>query len=251
MIVKANSIIPLELCITDQFGVERIDITSVYARVYHRSLGSIVEDLSSTLMLGSGSLWYYSYSSSLSVGEYIIEYVITDNSGVAYVIVDPLTVGYLEADLSGKPTLTQMESSTIIAKEATLSNATYGLSALKDLIDAIDTSTELQAKFTEIKGAGWSTETLKAIKTVVDSIEVTDLSALSTKVDQVKTKTDTINWLDITLIKNIESGRWRIDTSVNQMIFYSSDGITPILTFNLFDKDRKPTSDTVAERVPV
>jgi hypothetical protein len=54
-----------------------------------------------------------------------------------------------------------------VAKEATLANATYGLSALKTLIDAIDTSTELQDRFTEIKGAGWTTETLKAIYTLI------------------------------------------------------------------------------------
>lgn len=62
------------------------------------------------------------------------------------------------------PTLTEIEASTSLAKEATLSNVTYGLAALKSLIDAIDTSTELQAKFTEIKGVGWTTETLKEIK---------------------------------------------------------------------------------------
>jgi hypothetical protein len=50
-----------------------------------------------------------------------------------------------------------------------IENGTYGLSALKTLIDAIDTSTELQARFDEIKGAGWSDETLKAIKDVVDA----------------------------------------------------------------------------------
>jgi hypothetical protein len=59
-----------------------------------------------------------------------------------------------------------------VAKEATLANATYGLSALKDLLDAIDTSTELQARFTEIKGSGWTTETLKVIDGKIDAIDI-------------------------------------------------------------------------------
>lgn len=69
-----------------------------------------------------------------------------------------------------------------VAKEATLSthdtyikalleSATYGLAALKTLIDAIDTSTELAARFTEIKGATWSNETLESIKAAIDLID--------------------------------------------------------------------------------
>lgn len=46
---------------------------------------------------------------------------------------------------------------------AVLNDGTYGLSALQVLLAAIDTSTELAARFTEIKGSGWTIETLKAI----------------------------------------------------------------------------------------
>jgi len=52
---------------------------------------------------------------------------------------------------------------------AKVNNVTYGLAALQTLLDAIDTSTELAAKFTEIKGAGWTDETLKAIKIAIDA----------------------------------------------------------------------------------
>jgi len=38
------------------------------------------------------------------------------------------------------PTLAEIEATTVLAKEATLADATYGLSALKTLLDAIDTS---------------------------------------------------------------------------------------------------------------
>jgi hypothetical protein len=66
--------------------------------------------------------------------------------------------------------LALQSTSTSILSE--VQNATYGLSALKTLIDAIDTSTELTARFDEIKGSGWTTETLKAIKDVVDAISI-------------------------------------------------------------------------------
>jgi hypothetical protein len=45
-------------------------------------------------------------------------------------------------------------SIALAAKEATLTNATYGLSALQVLLDAIATSTDLIAMFDAIKGVG-------------------------------------------------------------------------------------------------
>jgi hypothetical protein len=44
----------------------------------------------------------------------------------------------------------------------------------------------------------------------------------------------------------VESGRWKIMN--NQMIFYGPDGLTPILTFDLFDLNGVPTMDAVMER---
>ena len=63
MIIKTNTPIPLELRIVDLFGQEKTNITSVSFRIYHRELGIIVEDVASTAMSGSGSLWYYEVSS--------------------------------------------------------------------------------------------------------------------------------------------------------------------------------------------
>lgn len=51
------------------------------------------------------------------------------------------------------------------------------------------------------------------------------------------------------IIKKIETGRWKIVD--NQMIFYNNDGVTPLLTFNLFDLNGIPTNTNVMERVPV
>lgn len=51
------------------------------------------------------------------------------------------------------------------------------------------------------------------------------------------------------IIKKVETGRWRIVGT--QMIFYNTDGTTPLLTFNLKDIAGLPTNENVFERVPV
>jgi len=53
---------------------------------------------------------------------------------------------------------------------------------------------------------------------------------------------------DLAFIKQIEQGRWKILN--NQMIFYASDGTTPIRTFNLKDKSGSPAEANVYERIP-
>ncbi len=52
------------------------------------------------------------------------------------------------------------------------------------------------------------------------------------------------------LTQLVESGRWKIDTTTNQMTFYAADKTTPLLVFNLFDASGNPTSTAVFERVP-
>lgn len=50
----------------------------------------------------------------------------------------------------------------------------------------------------------------------------------------------------IALIRNLTEGRWRIVG--NQMLFYQSDNVTLVATFNLFDSAGNPTMDAVFER---
>ena len=57
---------------------------------------------------------------------------------------------------------------------------------------------------------------------------------------------------DVELIRKIETGRWKFESS--QMIIYDDDGETPLIVFDLTDKDgRSITAETnaPAERVPV
>ena len=77
----------------------------------------------------------------------------------------------------------------------------------------------------------------------------TELEGTGTKLTEIKNKTDTIDWTDITKILQIEQGRWKIEN--NQMTFFSSDGVTPLLTFNLKDSLGQATETSVFERTPV
>lgn len=52
---------------------------------------------------------------------------------------------------------------------------------------------------------------------------------------------------DIEIIKQIETGRWKIID--NQMIFYMEDGTTPLLVFDLKDNTGSPSMTNVFERV--
>jgi hypothetical protein len=54
---------------------------------------------------------------------------------------------------------------------------------------------------------------------------------------------------DVAQLKKIGNNRWRILN--NQMIIYDTDGITPLRTFDLKDKDGNATEQNVYERVPV
>lgn len=54
---------------------------------------------------------------------------------------------------------------------------------------------------------------------------------------------------DINIIKKIETGRWKMVG--NQIIFYDSDGTTPLYTFDLKDENGDPTMENPLERTPV
>ena len=52
----------------------------------------------------------------------------------------------------------------------------------------------------------------------------------------------------IDFLKQIEGGRWVIDESSNQMVFYRDDNVTEVARFNLKDGTGFPSSTTVLER---
>ncbi len=54
---------------------------------------------------------------------------------------------------------------------------------------------------------------------------------------------------DIKFLRQYEEGRWKIDTTTNQLTIYAADGTTALITYNLKDADGVATSDTPYERV--
>ncbi len=73
---------------------------------------------------------------------------------------------------------------------------------------------------------------------------------IDAKLSDIKAKTDTIDWTNITSLIDEIGGKWEI--TGNQMIFYKSDNTTEVMRFNLFDADGNPAVDNVykRERVP-
>ena len=97
------------------------------------------------------------------------------------------------------------------------------------------------------------------IETTISGIQVdldnpdqykADVSALALEatVTAIKASTDTINWADVTFIKEIEGGRWKIDTDEKQMVFYNEAGDVEIARFQLYDKDHLPSNISITER---
>ena len=56
---------------------------------------------------------------------------------------------------------------------------------------------------------------------------------------------------DVDFIKEIESGRWKIDKANNQMLFYKSDNTTLIATFALKNAEGNAAYTDIFERVLV
>ncbi len=57
--------------------------------------------------------------------------------------------------------------------------------------------------------------------------------------------------VDVQFIKDIEGGRWWIDRTINQMIFYKEDNVTEVARFDLKDFDGLPASENVYQRTRV
>jgi hypothetical protein len=55
---------------------------------------------------------------------------------------------------------------------------------------------------------------------------------------------------DVELIRKVETGRWRIDKTLDQMFFYDENGTDVILTFDLKNVDGLPDHVNIFERKP-
>ena len=52
----------------------------------------------------------------------------------------------------------------------------------------------------------------------------------------------------VEFVKNIEGGKWELDSDTNQMVFYKSDNTTEVARFNMFDSDNNASVSNVFKR---
>ena len=85
----------------------------------------------------------------------------------------------------------------------------------------------------------------------------TDVSNIDTNVTNVQNTTNTINSRVTTIdnivdqIKQINTGRWKIDRVTSVLTIYDTNGTTPLFQFDLKDDTGAANPDTVYERVPI
>lgn len=58
----------------------------------------------------------------------------------------------------------------------------------------------------------------------------------------------TITKMAVLNLQKIQTGRWKLQN--NQLVIYDSDGVTPLLNFDLKDENGEATMQNVFERVP-
>jgi len=107
--------------------------------------------------------------------------------------------------------------------------------------------------------SGWIWDALKADHVIADTFGEATLSktnlddllsALSitsgftagNDIETIKEKIDTL--------EKVAVGRWRIDVSARQLVFYELDGSTELMRFDLTDAEGDPTTTNVADRNP-
>lgn len=70
------------------------------------------------------------------------------------------------------------------------------------------------------------------------------------KIDQIHSAVIVIGQ-DLSFIKDIEGGRWKIDKATSQMVFYKSDNTTVVATFQLKDEIGNPSFAAPFERARI
>jgi len=87
------------------------------------------------------------------------------------------------------------------------------------------------------------------VEQYVAEYQLVDVNGVVCVVTEEVTVHDLALQVDLALVRQVETGRWRI--LGDQMIFFGADDVTPILTFDLKDQAGLPTMENVFERSPV
>jgi hypothetical protein len=95
-------------------------------------------------------------------------------------------------------------------------------------------------------GADWVENVDQSLTTMESDIRGADGDTLKTLSDAL----DTLQ-TDVTFLKDVAGGRWKVNTSTNQLELYKSDNTTPVATFDLKDKDGNAAATDITERTRV
>jgi hypothetical protein len=144
------------------------------------------------------------------------------------------TASAIKTKTDGLPTSTQTELNAIDSNLAKLDVIDGNVDAIKLKTDNMPADPASQASVDASVSASEDVVTAR-----VDTAE-TNLTA---EIDSVQTVVD--------FLKEVSEGRWKIDESTSQMIFYKADNTTEIMRFDLKDKLGTPAVAAVFERVRV
>lgn len=110
---------------------------------------------------------------------------------------------------------------------------TYRISGIAELVD------NSGAGCTVIDNRGSLDTDMQTVATDTGSL-VTDMQTVVDDVAEIK--------IDADFVAKMTEGRWLINRSTNQIIFYEADNATEVARFDLRDADGNPTFDQVFER---
>lgn len=124
----------------------------------------------------------------------------------------------------------------------------YHLAGVTETVDLPSTSL-VQVGVTNVWRYVWSGPTLPAGAYVVE-YKLTDGNGVVGMMGEDLVVQPTLNSLvsDVSLLRKIETNRWKLDKNTLQMIMYDDDQVTPLLKFNLFDRNGAPNVEEVFER---
>jgi hypothetical protein len=115
---------------------------------------------------------------------------------------------------------------------------------------AIDTKVDVSVSTRAPAATAVSNADLTSVRAAkLDNLDV----GVSTRPSLLDIEGSTVLAKEATVARNLDisEGRWKIDKTAKQMIFYKVDGITEVRRYNLFNDIGAPDAEVVFDRVPV
>lgn len=169
------------------------------------------------------------------------------------------TTGYTAPDNAGiaaLPTLSEIEASTVLAKETTAGSRLAAVDYVAPDnagISALPLLAEIEASTILAKEATLADKLDASAYIAPDNATVTEILAevqLKPALSDIEGSTVFAKQTTLDLVKKFLANRMKVDTDTNQLYLYDDDGVTVIKTFDLKDEDGAATSENVYDRVP-